>query len=409
MTNLKTVINFEITRNLKKPTFWLAAILIPLLLIGYIFLAGANGINAAQIAEQGTATTDLSLSILDESGILAKSTDPTLAAMQKIPTKNQGINAVKSRTTNVFYYLPPDFTTTKTAEIYASTDNTTLFTNYESPLRTILATTAIDNVTPADLIILTGDYQINTTNFTPSGAEHNILAAAIIPIMALAIFYILICMFGNRLTMAVVEEKENRISEMILTSLNPTDLIIGKIISLITLGFIQVIILTLPILIILALAPTLSAITLPAITLDPYTIITSIILLITSYFLFTGLCVTVGTLVPTAKDAASYSSVFMILVILPLFFLSDFMTSDPTPITQALTFFPLSAPVALMLRNAFGTLPPLELILGITILIISSALIIKLAVYIFKRSAIDFTSKISLRTLITKGPRTTWH
>src|SRR5665811_1892134 len=58
-----------------------------------------------------------------------------------------------------------------------------------------------------------------------------------------------IVLLGNQMLTSTLEEKENRVTEMILTTLNPTTLIIGKVISLFMVGLMQMLIFALPVII----------------------------------------------------------------------------------------------------------------------------------------------------------------
>ena len=58
--------------------------------------------------------------------------------------------------------------------------------------------------------------------------------------MFLVIFYVSIILLSNQMLNSTLEEKENRVTEMILTTLNPTTLIIGKIIALFMVGLVQI-------------------------------------------------------------------------------------------------------------------------------------------------------------------------
>jgi ABC-2 type transport system permease protein len=139
----------------------------------------------------------------------------------------------------------------------------------------------------------------------------------------------------------------------------------------------------------------------PAIELNPLIVFISIALLLLSYVLFVGLCVFIGTLVPTAKEVSSYSGIVMILVIMPMFFLSSFLATTPTAITYFLTFFPFSAPISLFLRFAFGTLQWWEMALGLAVITISAALIIRQAIKVFQFGAVELT-KINLKDAFLK-------
>jgi ABC-2 type transport system permease protein len=209
--------------------------------------------------------------------------------------------------------------------------------------------------------------------------------------------------------MSTLEEKENRISEMILTSISAKTLIIGKIISLIALGFLQVFILVAPMIIMYLVSGGVSISNinigdiLPNIVFDPVTIVYTILLLIASYILFTGLCVMVGVLMPTAKEAGGFMGVVMMLVIAPFIFMSLFIAPEPSVVVKFLSFFPFSAPVALSMRNAFGTLSTPEAITGLVIIIASAIAIITLAIKLFRTGVMSYNAPaVNFKRLFVK-------
>jgi ABC-2 type transport system permease protein len=205
----------------------------------------------------------------------------------------------------------------------------------------------------------------------------------------------------------MVEEKENRISELILTSVKPNTLIVGKIISLMIVGIIQLIVLVVPVLLLYKIAGNLNIF--PAdfqLSLDAINIAQYLIYLVAAYFLFTAMSVFVGVISPTAKDANSYSGFMIIMVILPIFFINAFM-SEPSALTYFLSYFPPSAPISIPLRAIFGTLAPWEFWVGLGEILVVGALIAKLDASIFRRNAIEFTAKINFKKLFG-APRKTW-
>ena len=414
--NLGNVISFEVVRNLKKPFFWIIALLLPALLVGYVLIVALSSQNASDTISQNSDTTSLRLGVYDGANYLLSnefinSNNETQSA--EIYTDSEtGIEAVKNNTLDVFYVIPDDFAQNPSVQIYAKPSSSNIFTSYQAPILTLLTNTAVATTAPENIAILTNTVAVESINFSAETDEvidtNAIISRMIIPGVGLALFYILIIVLGNRLTTAMVEEKENRISEMILTSMRPQDLITGKIISLIILGLIQLTILILPVIILYSLGIAKDLIPFEFnIDWDPWLIISTIALLLSSYFLFTALCVTVSTLVPTAKDAGSFASIIVVLVILPFFFVGDFTSSNPSALAYILSYFPPSAPLALMFRSTFGTLPAWEAILGFIVICVSGFLLVKLAVYIFKRTAIEFTARVNLRALLQK-PRKNW-
>lgn len=388
---LKTVIRFEVIRQLKKPSFWLALFLIPTFIFGISFLSATDQ-SQIQNSIENNFDQDKKIGLSDTAQFIDPEILKQNSNISLYPNLEQGVEAVKTGTIDAYYYLPPDFIDHPEIKLYTRRSNTNLFENYQPPIEKLLSATAVKNASKLHSIALTKKYTFNTTNFDQTGNPVNLISRSIIPGAILAIFYVLIIVFGNRMLMAVVEEKENRISEMLLTAISAHDLIVGKIFALIILGFIQISIFILPfasLLIINRHQPFINSI-LSGIEFNPLLVFANLCLLLFSYFLFAGFSVFVGSLTPTAKDASQYISIVTIGTIAPLFFINSFISLTPTPLTIFLSYFPLSAPIALMLRNTFGTLPWPEFLLGLFTIILSSIIITKLAVKSFHKNAINF-------------------
>ena len=416
MSRIKEVIRFEVVRSLKKPSFWIAAVLIPVGFALYIGFAALVGYNAGEAMEAGTNTTDLKLGYYDESEYLkqtkfvnADEKEQTLEAQE---SKDAGIAAVKDKKIDVFYYIGKDFAESKKVKIYTKPDNASITDDYSAPIRNLLATTAATNVDAIDFAVITNAVDYEMTTFDAKD-NHEIDASEKVkeiigPGIALVCFYILMVVLGNRLTAAMVEEKENRISELLLTSIKPVDFIIGKIISLMIVGIIQLIVLVVPMLILYKLGQNGNVF--PdwlQISFDFVSIAQYMLMLIISYFLFTAMSVIIGVISPTAKDANSYSGVMAIMVILPIFFINVFMPNGTSTLTYVLSYFPPSAPIALMLRGVFGNLPTWEFWLGLADIAVFGLLAARLATYIYCKNAIEFTAKINFKKLFGT-PRKSW-
>ena len=225
------------------------------------------------------------------------------------------------------------------------------------------------------------------------GSNANALGKAIIPFFIGIVFFLFVVLCGNRFLLTVVEEKENRISEMIMTSISAKHLIVGKIIAMLTLGLVQIVVIVAPVLVLVfinrdnaMIAPILASI-----EVDPVNVILDIILFIASVFLYAGACTLVGSIVSTARDASSFIGPAIIGIVLPLYFMGAFMATEVSAVVQVLSYFPLTAPVSLMLRSGFGTISIPELCVGILVVVVSAVIVVRLAVKMFQKNAINFT------------------
>ena len=380
---LSNVVKFEIIRQLKKPSFWLSVLLVPAFM-GLMFLIGFSQENSGT---QVDLSEDTKVAITDEAGVLPKENPFSL-----YQTRDDGISAVKSGEVELFYYIPADFAETKKLEFYQVADGLHLFDFRSDAIKGILRSFASSTLPEKDILAITGEYEVEVTQISSSGENANVLGRAIIPGLFLVAFFLFLVLGGNRLTMTVVEEKENRISEMILTAVSAKTLIIGKMIAMIILGFIQIFAFMVPVLILVFLNrdnPIVSSV-LSVIEVDPFMVVTSVILFLFSILFVTGTLTCIGAFTPNARDASNFMGPAIVASVFPLYFMQMFLSGEVTFLVEFFTYFPLSAPVALMLRNTFGTLSTPELIIGLIEITFISVLMIYLTARTFQKNAINF-------------------
>ena len=419
MSGLLNVIRFEVMRNLKKPSFWIAAILIPICLVVYVAVCGMAGANMGNTLSGSVDTDDMKIAVVDDSGYLKVYEIPTgedgkeTKQLEKLEDKEQGIQDVKDKKVDILYYLPADFEESGKLEVYVKPESANILDDYSQTIKTALSMQASTEVPAIDLKIITGTIEVTTTTFDAKD-DHEVnmsesVNKIVAPILGIALFYFLIVILGNRIIVAMTEEKENRISELLLVSIKPNDLVVGKIISLMILGFIQLLVLVIPILILISTDAI--AVALPAgfeLKFDALELIKYGAFLIGSYYFFTAACVAIGAIAPTAKDANSYSGIIMIfMILLPMIFMSNLSSAEATGMTGFLMFFPASAPLSVMLRGLFGHLQTWEFVISLISVLTFGTICAFVATYFFKRNAISFTSKINFKKLLG-SPRKSW-
>lgn len=401
------VAKFEIVRQLKKPAFWVAMLLTPALL-GFIFLIGflAGDESALQnslvmvdgtvmeVTEEGLEPSKKAVvAVTDEAGVLPDES----ALLEVCASREECIEKVKSGEVDLYYHIPADFVGTRQVEFYHVTEELDLFNNDASLLKSILAEAASERVEPLDVIVLSGSYEINENRLTAEGEAANALGRAVVPGVILVVFFMFVAVFGNRFLMAVVEEKENRISEMILTAVNAKHLVVGKIIAMMALGVVQIVVMIVPVAVIAMLNQDNAtvAMILETIEVDPVAVTMNVVLFVASIFAYAGMCVLVGSLVPTARDASSFIGPMVVAMVFPLYFVSSFLAAEPGVMAYVLSYFPLSAPIALMLRSAMGTLTTWEFAIGVIEMVVLAMIVTRGAVMTFQKNAINF-SKVKL-------------
>ena len=401
MYNLGTVFRFEVKRTLKKKSFWIMAASFPVI-IGLVFTIIFFSNQATNKAAANTKNQKFSFVITDENGLIDKKLVQQFGASET-NNKQVAIDEVVSGKIDAYFFYPKDLVHEK-VQIYAT--DAGLFDNgrYQAVAQVILQQSVASTVNAQTTAILQNTVGFSATTYK-DGVQFDGFKQLIAPGIFLVLFYILIAMFGSQMLTSTTEEKENRVIEMILTTIKARTLIIGKILSLLVLALIQMVVILTPVIIAYAfLHDTLSLpnLNLNDIPLDPVRITIAALLFLFSFLLFTGLLVAIGAAVPTAKEAAGFFGVVMMFLFGPLYAVTLFISAPDSGLVRFLSFFPLTAPIPLMLRNAVGNLSIGDAMIGIGILAMSAAIALVIAVRMFQFGALEYSHRIGLGVIFKK-------
>lgn len=400
MHNLSTVITFEVIRVLKKKSFWAMVFGFPIMIgavFGIVFLSN----NATRDAADKLKEQTFSIAITDDSHLL--SPQITSAFHAKMITKEAGIAAVKNGTVDAYFYYPADVSAHH-IEIYGK--NVGLFENgrYSSVALALLSQSVQNTVSPQIRTVLQNAAASDTTIYR-DGRAYDPFKEMILPGIFLVLFYVLMSFFAGQALTSTTEEKENRVIEMILTTIEARTLIIGKIISLIVLMLIQGVLVVAPVLIGYLLFRdqlNLPNIDLSGLPVDWARIGIAAVIFILSFAFFTGVLVLIGATMPTAREANQFMGFVMIALYGPLYAVSLFISMPDAPIVRFLSLFPLTSPIPLLMRNAAGNLQPWEIAAGALILLVSSIFVLILAVRVFRFGALEYSRKVSLKEMFAR-------
>lgn len=398
MHNLSTVIRFEIVRTLKKKSYWIMALGFPVMMsaiFAIIYFSNQSTNEAAKNLEKQS----FSIEVTDETHLVKPAILDAIKA-KTITDKQQGIKDVESGKVDSYIYYPSDISK-HPIEVYGQ--DVGIFNNsrYDAVASMVLKESIQNSVDVNIRSVISNQASTNVTTYR-DGKEYDPVKQMILPGLFLVLFYMLIAFSANQMLTSTIEEKENRVIEMILTTIEARTLVIGKIVSQVALSLLQGCIIVLP-----ALAGyllfheklNLPFIDLTALPVDVPRILTGALVFAVSFMFFTGVLVLIGSSVPTAKEASQFLGVVMIAIFGPLYAVTLFISAPDAPLVRFLSLFPFTAPIPLLLRNAVGNLHPWELAVALPILIVSAALVLMLAVRVFRYGALEYSRKVSLREI----------
>lgn len=218
----------------------------------------------------------------------------------------------------------------------------------------------------------------------------------ILPILSGLLFIIAINVSGGYILQAVVEEKENRTMEILVTSVSPTQLMAGKIAGDLLVGLTELFFWILFAVIGVMVAPRF----LPLNQVIDIRF-TDILLLVSTFLpasiLVSGLMGAVGAMTTDAREAQQISTIFTLPMMIPFWFVTAIILNPNGAISVALSLFPLTAPIALPMRAVFTTIPAWQIIFTLGLLWILAVFSLWLAGRVFRIGMLRYGKRLSLR------------
>ncbi len=184
------------------------------------------------------------------------------------------------------------------------------------------------------------------------------------------LLYISLLMIGQMTMQSVIEEKNNRIVEVVLSSVSPTELMTGKILGATLTGIIQMAIWLSPV--ILLMSTTIFVLPKELLfSININVIIYMLINFLIGLLTFIGLFAMLGAIFDNPQDASSGTLPVMMLIIIPFFIALSMMEDPNKPIAEIASLFPFASIIVMPARMTLVGVPTLHLILAVVINILT--------------------------------------
>jgi ABC-2 type transport system permease protein len=168
------------------------------------------------------------------------------------------------------------------------------------------------------------------------------------------------------------EEKENRIMEILLSSVSTRQLLIGKVLGLGGAGLIQVAFWLISSIIMVQLAQTTIGGLFTSVQIPENALLLGIVYYILGYLLFAVIMAGIGAITSNPKEGSQMSVVLILPAILPFYVAIIFLRDHPDHIIGTiLTLFPVTAPMSVFVRMGMSEIAPWEIVASVCLLILS--------------------------------------
>ncbi len=399
------VLRFEVLSAIRRRSFWMMTFFLPAIIT--FMGVGTQLLAERSMEDLDRQARDFALQragLVDLAGILREiPPDVPRAALQLFSDESSGRQALARGEIEILYILPRDFR--RQGQVRAVVAEFMPFANMQANelLEYVLYSNLLGEPRWGRLAMAPlRDLQVESLA-PPSIAapsEPNEPTANVpyyLPYGLTLLFFLPISLTGSLMLTSVTKEKENRTMEILLTSLHPRQLMLGKLLGLALVAGLQI---SAWILGGRYLLPRTGLdISLIRALVEPSFLLWALAFLLLGYLLYASLLGAIGALAPTAREAGQFVFLITLPLFVPLVLNSLFAEAPNSTAAVALSLFPLTAPVAMAVRLAFANPPLWQPLAALALLAFSALGIVSFAARFFRPDTLLSSSQLSLGRL----------
>jgi ABC-2 type transport system permease protein len=217
------------------------------------------------------------------------------------------------------------------------------------------------------------------------------------------ILYMTTLIYGQQVMLGVLEEKNSRVVEVIVSSVKPAELMLGKLVGICLIGLTQ-----LGIWVSTALVATAPAVVgllawmpegLEIPTVSPMLVVHFLALFLLGFFFYATLYATIGSAFNNPQEAQQLASIAVIFVILPWVFFMPVLNDPDSTLAVVTSLIPVFTPFLMMLRIAVKSPPAWQILLGYLLTATLCLAMVWLAARIYRIGILMYGKKPTLKEL----------
>ncbi|HLS60859.1 MAG TPA: ABC transporter permease [Virgibacillus sp.] len=386
MRNTWKVAKWEIKRNMKNKSFVIGLLITPLIFLFFMIVPGLFGDSEPEVI---TVFVKDDIHILDEIEQSVEQNPPVNWIIEETDSDLNGMEDRLKTEENIAYMdLTEENMNEGVITVHTSDDMDEDFLFQTHILEDPILKSQLEQLglTEEERAMIEQGIAFEVEEITEVGVNDEKESAAdplerIIPGAFAGIVLFSIVITGMMIFQSASQEKKDKIAEIILSSVLPSELMQGKIIGYFVIGLIQVFVwigISLPAVLWKFDIPIFEHLFVPELAI-------LLFIAVLGYLLFASIFVGLGATMEDISTSGNFQGMVLMLPFLPFIFLGPILNDPSGLIAKIGTYIPFTSPGVLLIRlSMLEEWPWLEIILAIVILIISVWVFIKIAGKVFK-------------------------
>jgi ABC-2 type transport system permease protein len=402
MKSLARVFRYELRRQVRRTGYLLVTIGIPIIALVIFYgirlyqqsrqgstsdTAAAQGMDAGPNSRAKINLAPRPSGVVDRSGLLEPSRFSNLLTFK---TEDQAGAALRDNRIGAYYLIAPDYLQSGKVDMYFDRFNTGNVDN--SALRMLIVQSLVAKsgkpIEPGLIARLQArEPQFTVHNLTETGKVNQAAGEGVS--FAMVNVFGMMLLFSAFTTSAylmqsVVEEKESRMVEVLMSSMRPVDLLAGKILALGLLGLTQMILWgATAVYIIRQIVPLDPSLVGLNITNEQLAVLS--IYFVLGYLFFACVYASIGALSSNMREGPQLAGFATLPAVVPLMAATIFASAPNGPLATGLSIFPVTAPLGMVMRVAVSQdVPPVQIVISVILLALTVVFMMWLAGRLFR-------------------------
>jgi ABC-2 type transport system permease protein len=265
----------------------------------------------------------------------------------------------------------------------------------------------IAGVTPADADRLKSmRFELQADRITTTGRGGSGQVSILIAVSIAMLLYMTIFIYGQNVLRGVMEEKQTRVAEIVVSSVRPTTLLAGKVLGVGAVGLTQMIIwIGVSFAMARYRATLLNMMGIDATPMQfPSTTISQTVILVVFFMLgytfYAALFAAVGSTVNTEQEAQQAQLPIVMLLIVSIMFLQPVLNSPDGKLANTLTWLPFSSPIVMPLRMSAVSVPTWEIVASLFALMAGCYIAVWVAARIYRTGLLMYGKRPTMREMM---------
>ncbi len=389
MKNVKLIIAREFSERVRKKSFIIVTLLMPILMIGLMV--------APSLMMLMSPTEQKQVVVVDRTGFVAErlqSTPEVLFSVQNDLSKREACE-IYDEQSGIFgvLYIGTDAEQRDSVQLITnSSSSMTVEENISAQIATILRDKKLRayNIENLDQILAEVETNIDIRTFENNGTGEEATMEStssglnyILGLILGMLLYMIIIIYGQMVLTSVVEEKSSRVIDVLVTSCTPFQIMVGKILGIALVAVTQIAIWA-------ALVIAASKFLVPALFSAEVTATSDIMMqalvgtlgdtqyiallfgylllyILGGFLLYASMYAAAGSAVDSVQDGQQFNTIIMMPIILAMIVMMSVFTDPNAPIAFWFSMIPFTSPIVMIARIPFG-IPTWEIILSLVLL-----------------------------------------